>query len=122
MSKEINHWCVICGNGYHACDTCNEIKKITPWKKLTDTIEHYKIFTVLKDYNNKVINKREAKKMLSGIDLSGRENFKESAKNLLNDIFGVMENNDKEVDNIVTKNIDTIANEAESVNTYDITE
>ena len=51
MSKEINHWCVVCGKGYHACDSCNETKSFTPWRALTDSIEHFKIFTVLKDFN-----------------------------------------------------------------------
>lgn len=85
--KEINHWCVLCGIGYHACDTCNKEKTFTPWRTLTDTIEHYKIFTVLKDYNNKLIDREKAKELLSGLDLSGKENYKESAKKVLADIY-----------------------------------
>ena len=87
MAKEINHWCVVCGKGYHACDTCDEIKSFTPWRALTDTSEHYKIFLVLKQFNNKLISKDEAKAMLANIDLTGRETFKESAKNVLDEIF-----------------------------------
>lgn len=87
MSKEINHWCVICGKGYHACDSCNEIKSFTPWRSLTDTLEHFKIFTVLKDYNNHRISKNEAKKLLSGIDLSGKDTFKDSARKVLDEIL-----------------------------------
>ena len=85
--KEINHWCVLCGTGYHACDSCNKEKTFTPWRTLTDTIEHYKIFTVLKDYNNKMIDRGRAKELLSGLDLSGKENYKESAKKVLADIY-----------------------------------
>lgn len=85
--KEINHWCVLCGTGYHACDSCNKEKTFTPWRTLTDTIEHYKIFTVLKDYNNKMIDRAKAKELLSGLDLSGKENYKESAKKVLADIY-----------------------------------
>lgn len=87
MSKEINHWCVVCGKGYHACDSCEKIKSYTPWRTLTDTIEHFAIFTVLKDYNNKIIDKQEARKLLENSDLSGRDSFKESSKKLLNEIF-----------------------------------
>lgn len=87
MSKEINHWCVICGKGYHACDSCNEIKSFTSWRSLTDTIEHFKIFTILKDYNNKLISANEAKKLLSGIDLSDTDTFKPSAKKVLDEIL-----------------------------------
>lgn len=85
--KEINHWCVLCGTGYHACDSCSKEKTFTPWRTLTDTIEHYKIFTVLKDYNNKMIDRAKAKELLSGLDLSGKENYKESAKKVLADIY-----------------------------------
>lgn len=87
MSKEINHWCVVCGKGYHACDSCEKIKSYTPWRTLTDTIEHFAIFIVLKDYNNKIIDKQEARKLLENSDLSGRDSFKESSKKLLNEIF-----------------------------------
>lgn len=85
--KEINHWCVLCGTGYHACDTCNKEKTFTPWRTLTDTIEHYKIFIVLKDYNNKLISRDKAKELLSTLNLSGKENYKESAKKVLADIY-----------------------------------
>ena len=87
MSNKINHWCVVCGTGYHACDTCDEIKSFTPWRALTDTVEHYQIFLILKQFNNGIIDKEEAKSMLSGLDLSKRDTFKESAKNVLNEIF-----------------------------------
>ena len=87
MSNKINHWCVVCGTGYHACDTCDEIKSFTPWRALTDTVEHYQIFLILKQSNNGIIDKEEAKSMLSGLDLSKRDTFKESAKNVLNEIF-----------------------------------
>lgn len=85
-NKEINHWCVLCGTGYHACDSCNKEKHFTPWRTLTDTIEHYKIFTILKDYNNKLINREQAKELLSGLDLTGKDNYKASAKKVLEDI------------------------------------
>lgn len=87
MSAEINHWCVVCGKGYHSCDSCAKIKSFTPWRTLTDTLEHFGIFTVLKDYNNKIIDKQEAKRLLANSDLSERDTFKESAKKLLDEIF-----------------------------------
>lgn len=85
--KEINHWCVLCGTGYHACDSCSKEKTFTPWRTLTDTLEHYKVFIILKDYNNKLIDRDRAKELLSGLDLSGKENYKESAKKVLTDIY-----------------------------------
>lgn len=87
MAKEINHWCVVCGKGYHACDSCNETKSFTPWRTLTDSIEHFKIFTILKNYNNKLIDKNEAKRLLSNMDLSDKDSFKDGSKKLLDEIF-----------------------------------
>ena len=121
MSNKINHWCVVCGKGYHACDSCNEIKSITPWRSLTDTVEHFKLFTVLKDYNNKMISKTEARNLLSNIDLSDKDSFKDSAKNVLDDILkeDVVTEPKKQkkrydksekietVDDVVSENIDT---------------
>lgn len=85
--RETNHWCVLCGTGYHACDTCNKVKSFTPWRTLTDTIEHYKIFMILKDYNNKIINREQAKELLLKLDLSDKDTYKDSAKNILVDIY-----------------------------------
>ena len=62
-------------------DQCNENIKYA------GTPEHYKLFLVLKQFNNKLVDKDEAKAMLANIDLTGRESFKESAKNVLDEIF-----------------------------------
>ena len=87
MSEKANHWCIICGNGYHACDSCNEVKTFKPWRSLTDTVEHYKIFCVLKEYNEKFLTKEEAYNALMNLDLSGRESFKDGAKKTINEIM-----------------------------------
>lgn len=85
--KKINHWCVLCGAGYHSCDLCNSQKTFTPWRTLTDTLEHFQIFMILKDYNNRRIDRKEAVELLSAFDLSDRETYKDSAKSVLADIF-----------------------------------
>ena len=101
--KEINHWCVLCGTGYHACDTCNKEKTFTPWRALTDTIEHYKIFMILKEYNNNLINREQAKEALSNLDLSGKENYKESAKQVLEDIYADVAMESMPVETLIKK-------------------
>lgn len=88
-NQKINHWCVVCGKGYHACDSCNKERSFTPWRVLTDTIEHYKIFMILKNYNNQLISKESAQEKLLSMDLTDMEFFKESAKKVLNQIFSV---------------------------------
>lgn len=85
--KEINHWCAVCGKGYHSCDSCNDIKAFTPWRSLTDSIEHFKIFTTLRDFNNGLISKDDAKRLLANVDLSDKDSFKDGSKKVLAEIY-----------------------------------
>lgn len=85
--RKINHWCVLCGAGYHACDSCEKESAFTPWRTLTDTIDHYQIFMVLRAYHNQEIDMIQAREMLSHLDLSDREQYKASAKKVLADIY-----------------------------------
>lgn len=87
MAEKINHWCIICGKGYHACDACDKVRTFTPWRKLADTPEHYQIYLVLKQYKNKVISKAEAKTMLNNIGLADMDSFKDGVNKLIAEIF-----------------------------------
>ena len=87
MSNKINHWCIICGKGYHACDSCDSVRSFTPWRALADTVEHYQIYMVIKQYNSKLITKSEAKAMLINIDLTEINSFKDSVKTILKEIL-----------------------------------
>jgi hypothetical protein len=72
--KKINHWCIICGTGYHACDSCDETK-FTTWRRLTDTSNHFEIRLVIDDYTANVINKKTARKLLNKCDIKDYKNF-----------------------------------------------
>ena len=85
--REINHWCVLCGAGYHACDSCRKEKAFAPWRTFTDTIDHYQLFMVLRAYHNQEIDKIQAREMLSHLDLSDKELYKSGAKKVLADIY-----------------------------------
>ena len=85
-NEKVNHYCAICGNGYWCCISCED-KNIVSWRYLTDTIDHFKIYTVLCDYRDCNITKQEAKKLLYSIRIDGWENFKDSAKNLISEIL-----------------------------------
>lgn len=87
MDQKINHWCILCGKGYHACDACNEVRTFAPWRAFTDSIDHFKIFSVLKDYNNRIITKDEAKELLSHVNLGDKDSFKENSRKLIDEIF-----------------------------------
>lgn len=85
MNEEYSK-CVICGKEYHSCLSCKEQKELKPWKLVTDSIEHYKIFLVLKDYSNEKITKEDAKEKLSNINY----NIKELKKNVREDILKIL--------------------------------
>lgn len=69
MAEKMNAKCAICGTPYRVCTTCKNTKKLTPWRTIADTIDCYKIFTVVKQYTNKVITKDKAKEMLEKVTM-----------------------------------------------------
>lgn len=87
MERPVNHWCAVCGKGYFACDSCLKNTSFTPWRSLTCTAGHFQIFMVLQDYRNQRITRSEARELLWGNSLSGREDFKDSIKTLLDEIL-----------------------------------
>lgn len=84
-----NHACLICGEKYYACDSCLEVKSFTPWRVITDTQQHYQIYFTIKSYQEKLINKAEAREELINIGVTAEEaqSYKEGVKNLVLDIL-----------------------------------
>lgn len=97
--QQNNHKCDICGKDYYYCYSCSGIESFTPWRTITDSIEHYKIFLIIKDYTNKYIDIKETKRLLSSQDLSDLETFRYEIKNVINEILSYEE----AVVNIVNK-------------------
>lgn len=69
-----NAKCTICGKDYEVCNSCLEQKTFKPWRTVTDSIEHYKIYLAIHGYT---ISKDEekAKADLRNCVLSEIENF-----------------------------------------------
>ena len=60
MSKQLNATCVLCGKKYHRCDTCEKMKNtFASWRILTDSIEHFKLFDLLRDYGLGKVKKND---------------------------------------------------------------
>lgn len=82
-----NTTCAICGKGYYLCMSCEDVKKLSPWKLYTDCPEHYKVFQIIKGYNVGVYSKTEAKnKLLNNVDLSDMVDFRDIIKEKINEI------------------------------------
>ena len=85
---ENNATCSICGKSYHLCLACKDQINLTPWKRHTDTSEHYKIYQILHGYNTKVYTKEEAKLKFQMVDLSDFDSLRDNIKNIIKDIIG----------------------------------
>lgn len=86
MSNTNNAICSICGKPYRVCRTCAEQKTFKPWRTVTDTIEHYKIYMAIHSYTVSK-NKEKAKNDLEKCDLSGLENFNPEIKKVIKEII-----------------------------------
>lgn len=75
MALELNAKCSICGKPYHICDSCLEQKTFKPWKTIADSINCYKIYTAISNYNNKHISKEETKRLLKNCDIDDYKEF-----------------------------------------------
>ena len=51
-NKKHNSFCAICGKSYYYCNSCKDTAHLYPYKILTDTSEHYKVFMIIRGYNN----------------------------------------------------------------------
>ena len=86
MAQELNATCDICGKKYHVCNSCKEVKSFTPWRTVTDTMQHYLIFLALSEYT-KTKDKEKAKEELSKCDLSELDTFNENIKTAIKEIM-----------------------------------
>ena len=123
MAEKINATCAICGNGYHLCMSCKDMISLTPWKKHTDTSEHYKIYQIIHGYSTKVYTKAEAKAKLKKVDLSDFDTLRDNIKSVITDIMGadVVAPVKKVTRTIKTKTVsepvvEPVVNDADAVN------
>lgn len=87
MAEKNNATCSICGNPYYMCLSCKDMMNLNPWKKHTDTSEHYKIYQILHGCSTGVYNQEEAKSKLQNVDLSDFDSFRDNIKCLINTIM-----------------------------------
>ena len=88
MAEINNATCSICGREYYKCISCKDLINLNPWKRYTDTSEHYKIYQILHGFNTNVYTKEEAKLKLQIVDLSDFDSLRDNIKNIIIDIMG----------------------------------
>lgn len=85
-STKHNATCSICGKEYTVCQSCIEQKTFKPWRTVTDTIEHYKIYLAIHGYTISK-DKKQAKQELENCDLSELDNFNSEIKFVIKEIM-----------------------------------
>lgn len=78
--------CSICNKEYEVCNSCKSQKTFKPWRTVTDTIEHYKIYMAVHGYTVSK-NKKKAKDELEKCNLSGIEKFNPEIKKVIKEIL-----------------------------------
>lgn len=87
MSEQnINARCSICGEGYHLCKTCSDVKSFLPWRTVTDTVGHYLIYTAIHGYTISK-DKVKAKGELEKCDLSELKKFNPEIQMVISEIM-----------------------------------
>lgn len=87
MAEKHNATCKICGKSYYACMSCADTMKLHPFKSFTDTVEHFKVFQVVRGLSTGVYTKDEAKEKFKNIDLSDIEFFRPHIKDIIKDVL-----------------------------------
>lgn len=103
--NNINAYCAICNKGYHICNTCKNQNVFKPWRTVTDTVDHYKIYLAIHGYTV-TKNKELARKELTNCDLFGLESFNPEIKSVINEIMA-----EPEKQKVVSKKIKKTENE-----------
>lgn len=111
MSKRLDHKCIICGEMYESCDSCEKIKTYTPWRSLCDTFHCYSIYLAIRSYQEKITTKEEAQKELAQLGVSKPSdyaNWTEGTKKCLDEILATPKKkaSKKEVVNEIRINTD----------------
>lgn len=84
-----NRTCVICGNEYYVCKSCDKLLKSGThgWRMSCDTVECFQILCIITDYKNDEIDKEIAKELINEVHIDGIINFVPEAKVLIDEIY-----------------------------------
>lgn len=106
MAETLNHKCIVCGTAYHSCDSCQQIKTYTPWRTLCDSWEHYRIYLLIRTFQEGLDTTENIQSQLKklGVTRATYVNWPDGTKKLLNQIFAISKETPKTADSkVITK-------------------
>lgn len=62
--------CMICGKEYEVCKKCPSTTQYTPWRKMCDTEDHFKLLMLYQDYRDGITTAEEAKDQLDYLGIT----------------------------------------------------
>lgn len=86
VDRTLNATCAICGEKYHVCNSCSEQRNFKPWRTVTDSINHYKVYMAIHAYTL-TGNKEVAKSDLDNCDLTESNIFLPEIRCVIRDIL-----------------------------------
>lgn len=97
MAEVLNHKCIVCGTAYHSCDSCRQIKTYTPWRTLCDSWEHYRIYLLIRTFQEGLDTAENIQNQLKklGVTRATYANWPDGTKRLLNQIFATSKESPK---------------------------
>lgn len=90
-----NKVCMVCGTRYTYCRGCGKDNGKPEWMAYFHNQNCHDIFEVCKDYKQKVVSAEEAKRVLSALDLSEKNLFPQSIKDILAELYPVVRQSKK---------------------------
>lgn len=80
--------CVICGNKYRVCPTCEKVTTFSPWRTLVCCVDEYMIYSTLSQYDNDKNADVAANKLDHvGVSKKTMANYKLSVRKQITEIY-----------------------------------
>lgn len=89
MGKKTNRTCVICKNQYHYCPNCGADAGKPAWYFIFDGQNCHDIYEVCTQYRDNEIDAETAYELISKLDLSKMDEFAESTRLQIEEIFNL---------------------------------
>ena len=116
--KKNNKTCIVCGEKYTYCNSCEEFYKLPTWMTIFHNENCKELFTIASDYLANTLDKDEAIEKLNKCDLSYKDKLHKEILKAVNELTDTIKNEVSNVEVIkVAKANETIeeSNEVEKV-------
>lgn len=87
--KPFEKICIVCGEHYEFCLSCSRFDNKPRWMQIFHNENCHDLFTILNQYSHGDINVSQAREKLNELDLSQKDNIKESLVKQIDEIYSL---------------------------------